>query len=315
MVNEVLIGLGSVFALLFGIGLLWFASVRLIGKGVPFVDPVTFVQYPPTTPSGEPANENTPRSQPQRRLHLTGAANFRDLGGYQTIDGRYVRWGMIYRSEALGRLSPEDLQHLNQLGLRLICDLRTPGEISRVPDRIPQTAIWAATPAQEGDFDSSMLPTLLFNRKRIPDLMRQSYPKLLAENPQRFGAVLSRFADPDNLPAVFHCTAGKDRAGLTAALLLGSLGVPEKTIIADYTLSNLAYEQLFAVFVEDNQIHIGPFWHSAEGTASDVYRRPIMDGRRSRLYSRDVWLNPDVSGGCRWYTKHVLDRLRQNLLE
>ncbi len=253
MVNDITIELGSLLALFLSIGLLWFASVRLIGRGVPFVDPVTFVRHPQTTPSTESANACAAPNKPQRRVPLEGAANFRDLGGYQTIDGHHVRWGLIYRSEALGRLSQEDLSHLSTLGLRLICDLRTPMEISRVPDLVPQTALWAATPVQEGDFDSSMLRTLLFNRKIIPELMRQSYPKLLAENPQRFGAVLTRFADPDNLPAVFHCTAGKDRAGLTAALLLGLLGVPEKTIVEDYTLSNMAFEQLYASFTEDNQ--------------------------------------------------------------
>lgn len=315
MVNDILIGLGSVLALLFSIGLLWLASVRLIGRGVPFVDPAIFVQHPQITPSGEPVNVSASHIQPQRRVQLAGAANFRDLGGYQTIDGRRVQWGKIYRSEALGRLSQEDLQHLSQLGLRLICDLRTPGEISRVPDLVPQTAIWAATPVQEGDFDWSMLPTLLFNRKIIPNLMRRSYPTLLAENPQRFGVVLTRFADPDNLPAVFHCTAGKDRAGLTAALLLGVLGVPEKTIVEDYTLSNLAYEQLFAAFVEDNQSLLGRLGVPLQEL------HPMLVADPSWMEGALVFIH-ETYGSIQAYllqaggmNSTTLDRIRENLLE
>ena len=242
MINGIIPELGGAFVFLLTIGVLWFASVRLIGRGAPFVDPETLVRYPQISPRIRPSS--TERSTPERFVNLQGAANFRDLGGYSTIDGRHVKWGLIYRSEALGRLSEEDLAHLNTRGLRLICDLRTPREITRLPDRVPITTQWTATPTREGDFDMSMLPTLLFNRKLIPDFMRQSYPQQLAQNAIHFGAILARFAEPDNLPAVFHCTAGKDRAGLTAALLLGLLGVPDKTIIEEYTLSNLAFDKL-----------------------------------------------------------------------
>jgi protein-tyrosine phosphatase len=251
MANDIIVVLGSICGLLLSISLLWFASVRLIGRGVPFVNPESFVRYPQITPPDGCASASS--TKPQKRILLQGVANFRDLGGYLTIDGRCVRWGLIYRSEALGRLTQRDLSYLSNLGLRLVCDLRTPLEITRAPDRVPHTARWIATPAQKGDFDTKMLPTLLFNRKIIPELMRQSYPKHLAENARYFGAILACFADSNNLPAVFHCTAGKDRAGLAAALLLGLLGVPDQTIVEDYSLSNLAFDQLFAVFVEDNK--------------------------------------------------------------
>jgi protein-tyrosine phosphatase len=257
MVNEIIVELGVILSLILGIGLIWFASVRLIGRGVPFTNPETFVRYPQITITESPTCSR--KIEPQRYVELDGAANFRDLGGYQTVDHRQVKWGLVYRSEALGRLSDRDLTHLNNLGLRLICDLRTPSEIRRVPDRVPQNTRWAATPTREGDFDMSMLPTLLFNRKIIPDLMRESYTQQLEKSAVYFGAILSHFATPDNLPVVFHCSAGKDRAGLTAALLLGLLGVPEKTIVEDYTYSNLAYDTLYIAYVNENKSLLRPF--------------------------------------------------------
>lgn len=238
-----------------GVAVLWFTSVRLIGRGAPFREPSSLVQYPKTASN----TGNTSGYANKRSIKLQGAANFRDLGGYETTDGHHVRWGMVYRSEALGRLTSEDLALLNTLGLRTIFDLRTPREIKRVPDRVPHNTQWVATPVQAGDFDASMLPTLLFNRKIIPDLMHQSYQDNLRENARYYGALLSRFANPENLPAVFHCTAGKDRAGLTAALLLGILGVPERTIVADYTLSNLAYAKLYKAFKQDNSSYMQRF--------------------------------------------------------
>ena len=313
MVDGFILGLGSVLALLLSIYLFWFASVRLIGRGVPFVDPETLVRYPQISSRIQPSN--TERTNPERFVQLQGAANFRDLGGYPTIDDRHVKWGLIYRSEALGRLSEEDLTHLNARGLRLICDLRTPREITRLPDRVPINAQWTATPTQEGDFDMSMLPTLLFNRKLIPDLMRQSYPQQLAQNAIHFGAILARFAESDNLPAVFHCSAGKDRAGLTAALLLGLLGVPDKTIIEEYTLSNLAFDKLYTAYVEDNRALLQPFGIP-------------MKELQPMLIADPTWMEGALSfvkenyGSIQAYLLQatgmdaaILDRIRDNLLE
>ena len=313
MVDGVILELGVVLALFLSIGLVWHASVRLIGRGAPFIEPETFIRYPQITNPEE--SSSTTKNKPQRFVKLDGAANFRDLGGYKTIDGRSVKWGVVYRSEALGRLSEKDLAHLSELGLRLICDLRTPGEIRRLPDRVPQTTRWAATPAQEGDFDLSMLPTLLFNRKIIPDLMRQSYPQQLAKNATRFGVILQRFAEPDNLPVVFHCTAGKDRAGLTAALLLGLLGIPEKTIAEEYTLSNLAFEPLFKAFMDENQSLLRRFGIPLKEL------HPMLIADPTWMEDALTFIN-ETYGSIQGYLLQaagmdaaVLDRIRESLLE
>ncbi|MDF1513398.1 MAG: tyrosine-protein phosphatase [Anaerolineae bacterium] len=307
MGDGIIIGLASILLGLIGIGLLWFIAVRVIGRGVPFIEPQTFIRHLEASDS--------PETKDLRHIPLQGAANFRDLGGYRTGDGRRIKWRLIYRSEALGRLTPADLAYLSDLGLRTIYDLRTPSEIARVPDRIPETAQWIAMPAQDGDFDKKYITTLLFNRKIIPAQMAMSYPQQLVKNARRFGAILSHFANPNNLPAVFHCTAGKDRAGLTAALLLGALGVPEQTIIADYTLSNLAYEKLFAIFLENNRTSLGYFGIPMKELYPMFIADPAwMEGALTFIKQNYGSFHAYLLGPAEMDAV-VLNQLRKNLLE
>src|SRR5438270_5386691 len=74
-----------------------------------------------------------PRVVPVRRLPLGRASNFRDLGGYRTSDGQYVRWGLVYRSGYLADLTGADYEYLNRLGIRLVCDVRADRERMRSP--------------------------------------------------------------------------------------------------------------------------------------------------------------------------------------
>ena len=81
--------------------------------------------------------EGMPEHVRRRHVPLEGAANFRDLGGYATEDGRSVKWGQLYRADALGDLSDGDLETLSELGIRLVCDFRSPAEVENAPDRLP----------------------------------------------------------------------------------------------------------------------------------------------------------------------------------
>lgn len=176
----------------------------------------------------------------ERRVSLEGSLNFRDLGGYHTADGRQVRWGRVFRSDALDRLTDEDLTVIDGMGLRLICDLRGDAEAQDRASRI--------TAPQHPRFNiKDEVVTGRMIRQRIEsgeteglnlDLMMGSYRRLLDGFAPQFGAVLRLLAEEDNLPALFHCTAGKDRTGMTAAMLLTLLGVPHETIRQDYALTN-----------------------------------------------------------------------------
>ena len=175
----------------------------------------------------------------ERMLRLDGASNFRDLGGYPTADGRETRWGQVFRSDALHRLSPADRTVVDGLGLRVVYDLRTDEERTHMPSVLP-AELRQVLLTIGGDATRTNPLNALFAQGKLNDLpddfLAQVYQDLTEHNAPTFGRLLTGLAD-DDLPALFHCTAGKDRTGMSAALLLSVLGVPEETILDDYVLS------------------------------------------------------------------------------
>jgi protein-tyrosine phosphatase len=212
----------------------------------------------------------------ERRLPLEGAVNFRDLGGYRTRDGARIRWGQLFRSDSLARLTKADLTYLQRLNLRLVCDLRTASEVKRSPNLFPDSESVAHVhlAMQQGRLD----PIDAYERLQQGDTSWVSEDYMLQGyrwNSEKYAAAWRRFfhllIEPGNRPAVFHCTAGKDRTGVGAALLMLALGVPEQTVLADYG-------------------------------ASDGYLAPVMDTVRETIQSygiasRDVqpWLTAPPS--------------------
>lgn len=201
-----------------------------------------------------------------RFIALEGAANVRDIGGYATSDGRQVRRGRVYRSGTLAEITGNDQRTLQTLGLKLICDLRNNSEVTKAPDRLPVGITYTRIPvnADPKDEQQFRLRTLLFHKRRFSAVVAELYRRMIDDHAPVFGQVFRRLADSDSLPALVHCTAGKDRAGLTTALLLLALGVPEAVVIADYSLSNRYYDhfrryvplkrlRLLGVTVEDMQ--------------------------------------------------------------
>lgn len=178
----------------------------------------------------------------ERTLNINGAGNFRDIGGYPTQDGRRVRWGRVYRSGYLAELTPDGLAQVESLGVRLTCDLRSEQEVSMAPNRLPDGTRYLRLPVAARENRLARLYTLFVDRRRMLVAMPNTYRYLLIDgNPRLFGRVLTELADEANLPAVIHCSAGKDRTGLSVALLYLILGVPDEIIIADYSLSNQHY--------------------------------------------------------------------------
>ncbi len=175
----------------------------------------------------------------ERVIPLPNLPNFRDLGGYETTDGRRVRWDRVYRAAGMDRLTEADHAVLTQMGIRLVCDLRSDAEAEADPDSLPEDVGYLHLPSRTSDNRWLVLAKLLWDPRHVQQLLPDTYTRvLLDQNPQLFGEIFRRLADADNLPTVIHCTAGKDRTGIASALLLLVLGVPEETVIADYTLSN-----------------------------------------------------------------------------
>jgi protein-tyrosine phosphatase len=179
----------------------------------------------------------------ERLIALEGAVNFRDLGGYATLDGRRTRWRVLFRADGLSELSQTDFSVMRDLGIRTVVDLRSGHEVEQSRFDVE------AHPVDFHHFPFiDQLPDVE-QWDRRPGLLGAQYIEMLDDAaPQIIGA-LEVLTAPDSRPAVFHCTAGKDRTGLLSALVLSLLGVPEETVVADYALSGEAMERLRAKLI------------------------------------------------------------------
>lgn len=199
-----------------------------------------------------------------QRLQLTGAVNFRDLGGYPTADGRRLKRGLVFRSDHLSRLTTGDQQILQRLRFKVVCDLRTVREQQKAPDLLPLDGAihLLSLPVQVDDFD----PITAMARLRAGDstwlamdFFIEHYRRYLDDFGPVWGRVLRLVLSPANLPLVFHCTGGKDRTGICAALLLKALGVQEESIFLDHERSNACnLERLQSIYAELAALGIGP---------------------------------------------------------
>jgi len=181
----------------------------------------------------------------QRLLPLASTRNARDMGGYRTADGRTVKWGMLYRTDSLATLTDDDVAYLEKLHLAAVTDFRSDSERDGAPDRLPQQspAIEYRTLAVNNPaFDVAELGRKVYAGKLSEaELIALTDRKGYIENVEvsrMWGAWVAGLADEDKLPHLFHCTAGKDRTGFAAAMLLLTLGVPRDQVMADFLLSN-----------------------------------------------------------------------------
>ena len=186
-------------------------------------------------------------SKHSRILPLEGGFNFRDMGGYESTGGKVVKWGKVFRSDEIGYLTPADLDYLNNIPLLTVVDFRSRGEIEAVPDKVPASVV--------NIYELTINPG---NHSGIGDISKLSEAngeefmkeinRAMVSDPEIIDIYKTFFAllqDEKQIPLLFHCTAGKDRTGLGAALFLASLGVDEKTIFDDYLLSNKQLEDKY----------------------------------------------------------------------
>ena len=167
-----------------------------------------------------------------RVFHLEGAANFRDLGGLETTSGQKVRRGRIFRGDALHRLNQSDMERLSNLGIATLIDLRSPEELAR-SDPSPLIAS-GVRHLNVPVFDVDALPADKMPTTTLVDM----YVNLLRSCGSSFRQIFRLLADAASYPAVIHCAAGKDRTGITSALILESLGVADDVIVADYAITD-----------------------------------------------------------------------------
>jgi protein-tyrosine phosphatase len=180
----------------------------------------------------------------ERRVPLEGAVNFRDIGGYPAQDGRRVRWGRVFRSDGLSRLTDNDHRLLRHMGIFNVIDFRTPSEIQNSPDRLPDDGsvshVNRAVTHGQIDFVEALVRLKEGDSSWLtPDFMVNGYINNIDNFPHIWGSVINDIAVSDGNPVVFHCTGGKDRTGTCAALILLALGVSREDIIEDHQLSNV----------------------------------------------------------------------------
>ena len=175
---------------------------------------------------------------------LQGASNFRDVGGYLTQNGRRVRHGQVFRSDHLAGLTADDERRLQALGVSHSLDFRGVAEFTATPYDIPGVQRVALTiePTVVARMQALVAQGIEPTTEETVELMRETYRDFVNRNADTFGRFLTHLLEQPT-PQVFHCTAGKDRTGFAAALLLSALGVDQATIEHDYLLTNQLYRR------------------------------------------------------------------------
>lgn len=254
------------------------------------------------------------------RVPLSGADNFRDVGGYAAKDGRRVKWGVLYRSDDLADLSSKDLEMLAELGLRRVFDLRSVAERLKDPDRLPeQDGITVREiPVNFPPLDRAESRRKILDGKvekgHFSELMIEASRAFALDFTPQWQELVQGLAAPNALPALIHCVDGKDRTGFAVALILRALGVPQETVLEDFLLSNLFLQSRIDLY-------------SFLGSLGSLFRvprseiRPLLEVRREyfeaafaaideRYGSFTAYLNEGVG-----LDRKTLDLLRLALLE
>lgn len=190
-----------------------------------------------------------------RRMPIATAFNLRDFGSYATADGRMVRRGMLYRCGTMALLTDEDADQLRALGIRAICDFRRPSEREEEPTR------WHGPDVDYHcrDFSGSMgiLGEMLrgkeVTRQEMHDAMVALYREIAMEYAPSYRAMFDQIG-AGRVPILINCSAGKDRTGVGAALILAALGVPQATIVEDYLLTNVHADWDWRLSLENSRL-------------------------------------------------------------
>jgi protein-tyrosine phosphatase len=196
-----------------------------------------------------------------RSLTFSTTFNFRDVGGYQGLDGRTVRWRRLFRSDSLHRLHGEDLEAFGKLGVRTVIDLRRAHEVERI-GRVPHV---------DGlEYHNPVIEHIDWARVEEPAGMPHArwladrYLNFSVDGTEGIRTSLSLIADPEAAPAVVHCMAGKDRTGVVCALTLSLLGVSDDDVAEDYALTEASMTSLTEHLLRTNPGAVSDKYHMFE---------------------------------------------------
>ena len=214
--------------------------------------------------------DSVPDPAPPRMLAVRGSRNLRDLGGYRTADGRRVRHGRLYRAGHPGELCETGMAEFAALGLGAIVDLRTTEERAHIPypaEALGQTHYWSRDYALSRGDIVAMLREPATTADAMRAQMKANYRKLVHEQHEGIAATL-RFLGEGRTPVLINCTAGKDRTGVAAAVVLAALGAPHEAVRRDFAYTEVVQDPGSQLFKYDRD---GPFGYMLD-VPSEVMR-------------------------------------------
>jgi protein-tyrosine phosphatase len=237
----------------------------------------------------------------ERRIALKGSYNFRDVGGYRTVDGYEVRWRRLFRADQLNRLTDDDVRVVRALGVRTLIDLRTSEELVRTGHGLLHAAdgtVHLHVPFKEMTVTD---PAEIARMRDLPKL----YLNMLDGAEACINQIFTLLATVETLPAVVHCAAGKDRTGITVAVILRALGVDDQTILDDYALTDGYLAE-----------HIAQLRAAGMGDFYDQIDPSLLRALPETLHAMD-----ERYGSVTGYLAHAgvspstVDEMRRNLLD
>ncbi len=203
------------------------------------------LQFVPAPPLQVPALLPQEQRSAHRLLAFESISNFRDLGGYRGAQGKAVKWGILYRSGHLADATNGDLENLSKLGLKTLIDFRSSAEKAAEPDRLPDTPTFNVVEIPILDSGNNALVSEVKARVESGDfddfdpnlVMAEANRQFATDFTPQFRQFINAVMAAQGQPVLWHCTAGKDRTGFAAAIVLRLLGVDDDTIMADYMAS------------------------------------------------------------------------------
>ena len=179
------------------------------------------------------------QNEEHRLLPMDGAHNTRELGGYTTTDGQTVKWGMLFRSDKLSDISDIDKEYLQNLGIKRIVDFRSEDEKSEDPDKIPEGINYVEMPIRVDGAMRTKIEAVLRGEtdREVKSFLIDANKEFVTSYTDVYEGFLRGLIN-NGSPTLFHCTAGKDRAGFAAAITLIALGVSKEDVVADYMKTN-----------------------------------------------------------------------------
>lgn len=182
------------------------------------------------------------KKETENPIKIKKVNNFRTVGNIKNSEGKTLKEGKLYRSGDLHKLKNSSFKELEKLGIKEIIDLRNSKEISQKPDHLPENMSYKNYSAfdDQGDQLSQAKKLVLKGKVNGSDAnkrMLDFYKDYVTENPEIIKKIITEILESDQ-PILYHCTAGKDRTGITTALILTILKFDKETIYNDYLLSN-----------------------------------------------------------------------------